>query len=116
MNTAEINQTTAEIIEARTLANISRRAVTLFEDGYTLRDLTGQNKHFLVGSPKGDLYTVHAEAGEAPFQPCCSCPAFGKHETCKHLQAVENELRREAAMLSDYEAREAAAFDPYPYL
>jgi uncharacterized Zn finger protein len=109
MNTAELtelhNETIAEARFARTLENITRRAATLFTDGYSARDITGQNKHFLVGSPKGDLYTVHAEPGEAPFQPSCSCPAFARFDTCKHLQAVQCQLAQDAALVSDYEAR-----------
>ena len=90
MMTAEVtvllNEASAACIEARTLANISRRAVTLFGDGYKARSTAPEL--FLVTSPQGDLYSVRVSDAPAPFGPCCSCPCFASHQTCKHLQAV----------------------------
>ena len=90
MMTAEVtnllNEASAARIEARTLANISRRAVTLFESGYKARSMAPEL--FLVTLPQGDLYRVRVSDDAASLGPCCSCPCFGSHQTCKHLQAV----------------------------
>lgn len=84
--TALLNEDSATRLEARTQANISRRAVTLFEDGYKARCVAPEL--FLVTSPQGDVCSVRVSDAPAPFGPSCSCPCFTSHQTCKHLQAV----------------------------
>ena len=90
MMTAEVtillNEASAARVETRTLANISRRAVTLFESGYKVSSMAPEL--FLVTSPQGDLYRVRVSDDAAPFGPSCSCPCFASHQTYKHLQAV----------------------------
>lgn len=54
--TVLLNEHSAARLEARTQANISRRAVTLFEDGYKARCVAPEL--FLVTSPQGDVYGV----------------------------------------------------------
>lgn len=85
------------INEAITLANIARRALTLFDEGYRLRQHPAPH-FFTVYSPTGAEYVVWTE-GER-----CSCPSFQKHKTCKHLLAVKNELRREEMQANEYDA------------
>lgn len=99
MMTAEVtillNEDSAARIEARTLANISHRAVPLFENGYKARSMAPEL--FLVTSPQGDLYSVRVSDDAAPFGPACSCPCFASHQTCKHLEAVIAAIEEGAA-------------------
>ena len=94
--------------ESRTLANISRRAASLFADGYKVRAYEGTSFHE-VTSPKGDRYGVwHGlETGY-----CCSCPCFAEWNTCKHLEAVDLMLKDDA-QAAEYDARDA--YDAYEY-
>ncbi len=95
--------------EARTLANIARRASSLFSDGYTAQQTA--DGLFLVTSPAGDFYSVRVSdlpAGEL-FGSSCSCPCFESRKTCKHLQALvmaieegaEGDAREEAILNND---------------
>lgn len=110
MNTAEIQQTTAEIIKARTLANITRRAQTLFADGYTAREVSPDN--FFIVSPKGDEYvvTLTDTPTDEVFGDRCTCPAFGNYGECKHHLAVLAH-KRDEEQAAEYDARDA--YDPY---
>ncbi len=79
---------------ARTLANITRRAATLLEDGYQIRSYEGEGADLcVVESPEGTKYVVWhgAEVGYS-----CSCPCFEKLTTCKHLLAVDAMKQDEA--------------------
>ena len=98
MNTAELTALHAETIQAavtaRTRANITRRASTLWEDGYTAQETMHglYVRCFLICSPKNDTYRVKvsktfAEPG-TPFGSSCSCPCFETFRTCKHLEAL----------------------------
>ena len=98
MNTAELTALHAETIQdiksARTLANITRRASTLWEDGYIAQETMHglYVRCFIVRAPKGDTYRVKvsktpAEPGTA-FGSSCSCPCFSTFRTCKHLEAL----------------------------
>ena len=94
---------------ARTLANISRRAQTLIEDGYQVRS-HGEDLH-VVESPKGDKYVVFhgANAGY-----CCSCLCFENLTTCKHLQAVDM-MKQDAADAAALDAMDVPGYDVYEY-
>lgn len=93
---------------SRTLANITRRAETLLEDGYQIRSY-GDDLH-VVESPEGNKYVVwHGAAG---FH--CSCPCFEKLTTCKHLQAVDL-MKQDAADGAALDSMEDAGHDAYAY-
>lgn len=95
--------------EARTLANIARRAQTLFTDGGYIAFPLLPNL-FRVRSPKGDDYTVRVS--ETPddelFGSYCSCPCFEKRRTCKHLQAVVLSIEEGAEEDAEWERCEEA--------
>lgn len=78
---------------ARTLANIARRAENLWEDGYSakLETATAHFQHYAVTTPTGDRYNVclSNEPTDDVFGDYCTCPAFGKFSTCKHLLALQ---------------------------
>ncbi len=107
MNTAEIQQNTAEIIEAPTLTNISRRAETLFADGDTAREVAAENF-----SPRGEKYvvTLTDTLPDEVFGDRCTCPAFGNWGECKHHLAVLAH-KRDEEQAAEYDARDA--YDPY---
>ena len=91
---------------ARTLANIARRAETLFADGYKATPSAG-SAHFqsyLVTTPAGEFYMVCLS--DTPkcdvFGDYCTCPAFTKYHECKHHLAILWRCQEEA---------QAAAFD-----
>ena len=99
MNTAELTALHAETIHAaqvaQTLANITRRASGLWENGYVAQETMHglYVRCFLVRSPKGKTYRVKvslttAEPGTA-FGSSCSCPCFVTFRTCKHLEAMD---------------------------
>lgn len=96
--TAFLNDDAAVRAEERTLANIARRASTLFEDGYTALPLKGGT--YCIFSPKGDTYAVFVS--DTPdcevFGSYCSCPCFQSRKTCKHLQAVVNAIEEGAEL------------------
>ena len=114
MNTAELTALLNEDRTARLMANITRRASTLFSDGYTAT-LTMNGlyvKSFQVTAPKGNRYSVklsktNAEPGTL-FGDKCSCPCFAEHKTCKHLQALRLELEQEAAWDAQAEREDEA--------
>lgn len=118
LTAAELTALHYETIEEtrleRTLANIARRAQTLSEDGYTITQNDGY--FYAVVSPQGVRYTVHVnhEDPSCPvFGHFCTCPAYEKFKTCKHLQAVLNQCAREAYLLAAYEARQDNDDDAY---
>ena len=104
LNSSELTTLHTELLNeeryARTLANIARRAETLWEDGYTFSSMGKDG--YIVFTPKNETYAVFLSdlpAGEL-FGSSCSCPAFEKYATCKHLMAVqwkERENAQEAA-------------------
>lgn len=99
----------AEEREARTLANISRRAARLWEDGYTAQEFFPGN--FWMHSPQHQVYLVRV----LPYAYDCTCPCFAKHDTCKHLEAVAAMMEaraQEAAQEAEYEALYAHAEAP----
>ena len=108
--TALHTETVNDAREARTLANIARRAKTLIEDGYQIRAYEGT--HFYeVTSPKGDRYSVwHGE--KVGFE--CNCPAFEKYATCKHLQAIDL-MKQDEADAAKLDAMEVPGYDVYEY-
>ncbi len=103
-----LNEDAEESANARTLANIARRAATLWANGYKFSNVLHL---FFVLPPKGGCYTVELPN---PFadDPSCTCPCFAKRKTCKHLLAVqamvwEQENAEEAALLAEHEQAEA---------
>lgn len=96
--TAFLNDDAAARAEARTLANIARRAATLFEDGYKAMPL-GRGS-YCIFSPNDDTYAVFIS--DTPdcevFGSYCSCPCFQSRKTCKHLQAVVNAIEEGAEL------------------
>ncbi len=107
MTTAEIQQTTAEIIKARTLANISRRAQTLFADGDTAKEVAAENF-----SPRGEesVVTPTDTPTDEVFGDRCTCPAFESYGECKHHLGVLAH-KRDEEQAAEYNARDA--YDPY---
>ena len=106
-----LNEDSVARAEARTLANISRRAQTLFTDGgYSALPL-GAGR-YCIFSPKGDTYAVLIS--DTPdceiFGSSCSCPCFESRRTCKHLQAVLLSIEEGAEL-----DKEQDAYDPYGY-
>ena len=109
----------ADINQARTLANIARRAETLFADGYECELWQNNRQHtdpagtvhtydlYFVTSPKGDVYMISLT--DTPTDPVwgdeCNCPAFAKFHECKHHLAVVKHAK---------EAAEAEALDNLP--
>ena len=114
LNTAELTslhtETLNEARRARTQANITRRAQTLFNDGYTADESSVTGLYFITG-PQGQEYQVNV--GTA-LGYSCDCPAFADYSTCKHFQAVELMLleaaQGEAADRESEEAEEARNF------
>ncbi len=111
-----LNEDAVARAEARTLANISRRAQTLFTDGgYTALFLG--NGNYAVTSPKGDTYAVFASdapAGEI-FGSYCTCPCFVTRQVCKHLLGVELLMQDEADAAKLDAAADAADYDRFAY-
>ena len=85
---------------ARTLANIARRAETLFEDGYTADRFAAGLYH--VWGPQGQIYMVTCDDVVGHD---CTCPAFAKFGECKHHLALAAALREPQA--AQYDAQEA---------
>ncbi len=108
--TAFLNDDAAARTEQRTLANIARRASTLFEDGYSA--LPVGHGSYCIFSPNGDTYAVFVS--DTPdcevFGSYCSCPCFQSRKTCKHLQAVVNAIEEGAEGDAEKDA-----YDPYEY-
>lgn len=92
---------TLTINEARTLANIQRRAETLFSDGYTAEPFAAGI--YWVTSPKGDLYAVTCDE---VMGYKCDCECFKSRNTCKHLLAVAKDIRDGEEADRAYEAAE----------
>lgn len=123
MNSAELTalhtETLNEARRARTLENITRRAATLFNVGYTSKEtMTGLYvRSFQVTSPEGKTYRVKiSKTPAAPgtfFGSGCNCPCFEQLTTCKHLQAIELMIAEEEALVAEYEARQDSDDDPY---
>ena len=132
LTSAELTALHIETFEAmrndRMLASITRRALRLWEDGYTCSLLrTSCKRHLLnpgewfqhdtysVDTPSGGFYLV--TLSDKPLHPAygnhCTCPCFAKVQTCKHIQAVEFRLAEEEAQEAGYEQRENADTDPY---
>lgn len=118
MNTAELTALHNATLTAmndedrrwRTLANITRRAETLFADGYTA-ERSRVNGLFYVAGPQGQEYQVNLGTAIGNH---CDCPAFAEYDTCKHYQAVDLMLKEaaqaEAADRGSEEAEEARNF------
>ena len=111
MNTAELTalntETLTEIATNRTLANISRRAATLFQNGYRA-EATGFTGLYRVHGPQGQTYMVTCDS-VLGFD--CDCECFKKLNTCKHLQAVDLAVREGAQADADFErAQEVKTF------
>lgn len=106
-----LNEDAAARAEARTQANISRRAQTLFTDG-GYRVLATGGGGYCVFSPEGKTYGVCISDTPAHelFGSNCSCPCFEKHRTCKHLQAVVLSIEEGAEADTEQDA-----FDPFAY-
>ena len=114
--TALHTETLAALRNEKTLANITRRALTLFSDGYRRALLLGTETGgvFAVTAPEGHCYTVTANSGV--LADSCDCPSFAKLGTCKHLQAVQIEIRY-AEMADEYDALHTDSDDDkYPEL
>ena len=121
--TAFLTDESKRRIHARTVAAMTRRAATLFEDGYTAAEThTGaHSRRFDVRTPQGGLYLVCVSdwrptggPEDAVFSSYCTCPAHGKYGTCKHRIAVEEHCR-EQQQCDEYEALQASAYDPREY-
>jgi hypothetical protein len=106
LTTTEITEFLNADAEARTNANITRRALTLFESGYSA--IQDSPNFYTILTPAEGRYTVHINEDDPAndvFGNFCSCPCFDSRKTCKHLQAVVNQREQEARLLSAYEAR-----------
>lgn len=101
---------------ARTLANIARRAENLWDDGYTakLESKSANFEHYTVRTPAGDVYSVclSDEPNHEVFGDYCTCPAFAKYSTCKHLMAIQWQVR-EQAQADAFDAMMANAEGPF---
>lgn len=110
LHTATLTAMNEEARTSRTLASITRRAQTLFTDGYTVETGRVDGLYYVAG-PQGQEYQVNV--GTA-LGDCCDCPAFARYDTCKHYEAVELMLREaaqgEAADRESEEAEEARDF------
>lgn len=118
MTTAELNTILAENAQeartARLMANITRRAATLFADGYTaIKNINGvYAQAYQVLSPEGKRYSV--KVSMTPAEPGsfygdkCTCPCFADHKTCKHLQAIRLDMEQDAALDAQAECEEEA--------
>lgn len=94
-----LNSTAAARAEARTLANINRRALTLFSDGYTVKpaNFFGQIESgaFYVTTPKaegdvnGDTQKTYKVTSRED-KKTCTCECFRSRSTCKHFLAIAN--------------------------
>ena len=105
----ETNELTALLNEeryARTLANIARRAQTLWDDGYTAKQTTATAhfRYYQVWTPAQDLYLVclSDDPKDDVFGDSCTCPAWKKYGECKHHLAIQWQVG---------EAEEAAAWE-----
>ena len=113
LNNAELTALHTETVNAaraaRTLANITRRAKTLIEDGYQVRSYG--DGLYVVESPEGNKYVVWrgAEVGYS-----CTCPCFEKLTTCKHLEAVDL-MKQDEADGAALDAMEETGYDVYAY-
>ena len=114
LNNAELTALHIETVNAaraaRTLANITRRAETLLEDGYQVRSFADADC-YVVESPEGNKYVVWhgAEVGYS-----CTCPCFEKLTTCKHLEAVDL-MKQDGADGAALDALEDTGYDVYAY-
>lgn len=77
--------------------------MTLFDDGYTARAAKG---FWFVDGPQGQTYIVFT--GNPVTGESCTCPAFKKHNECKHHLALAAEVAKDAAQVAEYEARAEA--------
>ena len=93
---------------SQTLTNISRRAASLLEDGYSVRSY--KDLH-IVESPKGDKYSVW-HGLKVGYE--CSCPCFAEWNTCKHLEAIDL-MKKDAADADALDALEVPGYDVYEY-
>lgn len=119
MNSSELTALHTETIAAlhkagqasRTLANISRRAASLFADGYQVRAHEGTS-FYEVTSLEGKRYSVwHGE--KTGYE--CSCPCFADWNTCKHLEAIDLMKRDEADAARLDAVADDADYDRYAY-
>ncbi len=106
LHTATLTAMNSEARRERTLANIARRAQTLFADGYTVETCRVKGFFYVTG-PQGQEYQVNV--GTA-LGDDCDCPAFAEYGTCKHFQAVDLMLRDEA-QAAEYDALHTDADD-----
>src|SRR5262245_19615959 len=96
--------------EARTLANINTRSQTLAEAGYTFQPAPEFPSVFFVFKPGSDISDYAVDLA-APF---CTCPAFEKHNECKHHLFVKREEEaREAAQVERLEREHEEAYYLY---
>lgn len=90
---------------AITLANIAKRALTLFDEGYTMQEDETFDGFFTVSKPSGESYLVICDG----IKESCSCQCFDKLQTCKHFLAVKAEVDRTVAMCAEYDKMMAEA-------
>lgn len=106
------------INEARTLANIAERASGLFASGYAMKTLNADAGIHLVIAPAA---AARKDANGHPMPPylvdtnegTCTCEAFARWDTCKHLQACEEEAGRVAWALAEYERSGRAEYEAF---
>jgi len=84
---------------AITLANIAKRALTLFDEGYRMIEDETFDGFFTVTKPTGESYLVICDG----IKESCSCEAYKQYRCCKHLLAVKAEVDRTAAMCAEYD-------------
>ena len=106
-------KSTLTINEARTLANIAARARNLFATGYTFKALNASAGLYVVSAPANACRTDGTGHPMPPYildttAQTCSCKAFGRFETCKHLLAMEEEEARVAWAEAEWEAEQEA--------
>jgi hypothetical protein len=94
--------TITNINEARIMANIAARALTLTEKGYTYRpgSISGL---FWVKKPNGREYMVDI-TDETPY---CSCEGFKQNGECSHRLWVKEDQAWETGVMARYQCERA---------
>lgn len=87
---------------ARTLANIARKAETLWADGYTAYRSGIWDDTYSVLSPEGNEYVVILPTDGGKSR--CSCKAWRNYGECKHYIAVLHEHKKEEMIAAGLDA------------
>jgi len=111
-------KTITTINEARTIAGIAERATSLFAAGYTFKALNADAGLYLVFAPQAARRTDANGFALPPYivdtaAQTCTCKAFGRWNTCKHLLAMEEEAGRVAWAEAEYERSGRAEYEAF---